>query len=156
MNAKWIATALLCALSGCATLQIDRGSIPTEAAYQVLNAYDFAQTVMVARNPIQYGEGAWPTRSIIGFHPKTGAVLAFGALLGLSHYAVTAWIDREADATGSDAWNIARWAWRIGSLADPAYNVSHGRSLGLRPFGGTIHTPTTAPSFPVPPPRPVS
>lgn len=138
---RLICAAAMLALSGCATLQIDRGSIPTEAIYQALNAADFAQTVTIARNPTKYRETGWPTADIIGSHPSESRALAFGALQGLAHYAVTGWLDREADATGAPAWNAARWIWNIGSLYAPARNVYDNHRMGLHLFGATAASP---------------
>lgn len=127
--------AALC-LSGCATLSIDSSSVPTEGAYQALNAIDMSQTVMTARNPAHFWEHDWPTTALIGRHPSTGGVVAYGALVGAAHYAVTGWLDRQVDATGSSNWATARWVWRLGTLVSPVYNIINNHQIGLRPFGG--------------------
>ena len=137
MKLHYVAAILGCAMaSGCATLQIYPDSVPTEVAYQALNAADFAQTVTVARNPDRYQESAWPTHDIIGTHPSPQGAVAFGAVQGVIHYAVTGWLDREADATGAPGWNVAKWVWNIGTLYSPAHNVIRNHEIGLTLFGG--------------------
>jgi hypothetical protein len=129
------------ALGGCATLTIDESSVPTEIAYQTLNAADFAQTVTGARNPTRYEEVAWPTNKVIGHHPSPAGAEAFGAAWGLGHYLVTGWLDREADATGQPAWQVARWAWNLGTLFATGQNVVRNHKIGLTLFGGREPAP---------------
>jgi len=117
-------------LSGCATLER-----PEEALWQTANAVDFSQTVNTARRPDCYHEGAFPTRLVLGEHPSTGAVLAFGAAYGLFHLAISDYLRRQVEETELDRWRALYWVWELGTLADTGHNVLHNHSIGLKPLG---------------------
>lgn len=119
-------------ISGCSSLP--EISTP-EVAWQAVHAVDFAQTDMTARDPDCYKESAWPTANIIGSHPSQAGLAAYWAAESAAHYAVSRWLDREEDATGSRAWGWARTAWYAVTIGASLDNVVHNHSIGLHPFG---------------------
>lgn len=121
---------LLLLLTGCATLQR-----PEEALWQTTNAFDFSQTVQIAREPKCYAESGEPTRTFIGYHPSVPTVIGFGAAYGLFHLGVSRYLSMKVDNTDADSWRAVYWLWQLGTLADSVHNVVHNRSIGLRPFG---------------------
>lgn len=128
-------------LGGCASLSLaptKTDSFPTtplEIAYQVTNAVDFAQTVNTARRPDCYRESDLVTSQIIGSHPSTQSVEAMWAIQSAAHYLVSNWLDREAEATGSRSWEVARIIWHGAMLGNSIRNVVANERIGLRPFG---------------------
>ncbi len=62
-----------------------------EAAYQILNAIDWAQTRQIARQPEKYSEAGtdqYGSASIIGEHPSRNAVNAWHLVKALGHPAI--------------------------------------------------------------------
>lgn len=131
------ALAAFTLLAGCSTLAPNREASPAaEITWQALNAVDFSQTVMTARNPQKYWEHGLPTSYVIGNHPSVTQVEAYWAVESVAHLAVSNWLAREIDATDSDKWRAARTAWYVLSIGLSSYNVHRNWSIGLRPFGG--------------------
>lgn len=106
-----------------------------EGAFQIANAYDYAQTINTARRPDCYRENDPFTRRIIGVHPSSGAVGAMWAAQAGAHLLVTRWLDREVDATDQSGWKAARWIWHGLTLGNAVMNVMRNNEIGLRPFG---------------------
>jgi hypothetical protein len=104
-----------------------------------LNAYDFAQTVETARSPGCFREIDPITSKLVGLHPSSRTVALTWAGYSVTHYAVTAWLDRTVEATDSRAWRIVRGAWHVLTIANSAQIVSRNADLGLQPFGGAHH-----------------
>jgi hypothetical protein len=136
-----IAGAVLVAVSGCAVeIPLGPSDAPrihvsrTEEVYQALHAYDFAQTVTVAREPACYHENDPLTAALIGSHPSESNVEMVWAAESLGHLAVTNWLDREVDATDSPGWIRARRFWHGLSIGIEGYYVARNASIGLGPF----------------------
>lgn len=136
----------LCAvlmLSGCAvTIPVGgehraplRMSAP-EAIWQAVNFADLAQTVTIARRPVEYAEHGFPAHYVIGEHPSEQSVERYFAAAAVAHYAVSGWLDRMAEATGADGWRWARRAWYAATIGYSAYNVTHNATIGIEPFAG--------------------
>ena len=139
---RFVTLLLCCLVSGCASLNFNGNPLdtfpskPLEATWQTLNAIDYSQTVNTARRPdCGYYEKAWPTAEIIGEHPSVSGVGAMWALDSASHLFVSAWLDREVDATDSDGWRAIRLFWHALRLADTAHNIVDNHHIGLKPFG---------------------
>lgn len=140
-----IPLAVLGLLTGCATLtgktSATGDAFPSaglELAYQLASGLDYATTVNTARRPDCYREVAIPTRQILGDHPSVNGVKAYWALTAVAHVAVSAWLDREVEATDSDGWRTARIAWHVISMvsaAESTRNYVNNTKIGLRPFG---------------------
>jgi hypothetical protein len=105
-----------------------------EVSYQALHAYDYAQTVQIARSPC-YEEVDPITSNIIGHHPTQTKVELWWAAESMLHYAISGWLDRTAEAEGG-GWHVVRAVWNVGSVAWEARDVVHNARMGLRPFGG--------------------
>lgn len=119
-------TPLILCLTGC------------ETTFQVLNAVDFSQTVNTARRPDCYEEGDPLARAIIGEHPSEAGVIAYGVAYGAAHYAISAWLDRQVEATDDDGWIWIRKGWHLVTIIGAADNVIHNHSIGLRPFSSGV------------------
>ncbi len=137
---KHAAAPLVALLAGCAALQ-EGARDKSEWVYQGLHAVDFAQTVTIARRPQRYYEADPLTSRLIGRYPSERSVEAAWAGLSLAHLLVTGWLDREAEATGSDWWRAAKWVWQIASIGESAYCVHENFSEGLDLFGGRDGAP---------------
>ena len=140
MRASFFALRLPAALSGCATLEQPRSpdtiaSGALEAAFQTSNAIDYAQTINTARRPDCLAETGPTTSQIIGEHPTESRVAAMWVAQSAVHYLVTAWLDREVDATDGTGWRVARMLWHGVAPGDSLRNVVHNSEIGLRPFG---------------------
>jgi hypothetical protein len=120
-------------LTGCAEL---RSPSYPEIAYQIANGYDFAQTVNTARGAkCGYYEKDPVTSQIIGTHPTVPAVEGMWAAQALGHYLISNWLDREIDATDSDAWRGVRIIWFALTLGNAVHNDVANARIGLTPFG---------------------
>jgi hypothetical protein len=132
-------------LTGCATLtgktEVTGDDFPSaglELAYQLASGLDYSTTVNIARRPDCYREVGFPTRQILGEHPSVSGVKAYWALTGVAHIAVSAWLDREVEATDEDAWRAVRIAWHVISMvsaAESTHRYLENTKIGLRPFG---------------------
>lgn len=136
-------SVVVCALAGCTTLrtptqtqtQDNFPSAALETAYQLASAVDYSTTVNLARRPDCYHESIFPTRQFLGEHPSVTGVEAYWAASSVAHYEVSRWLDREVDATDSDGWRAARWAWHIATIAVSVRADISNYRIGLRPFG---------------------
>lgn len=122
-------------LTGCASFTpAERNA---EIAWQALNAVDAGQTVTIARRPWSYSEVGVPSRFVIGRQPTERKTEEYFAASAVAHYAVSAWLSREADSTGDSRWRWALRGWQAVSLAYSAYNVAHNASMGIPVFGSS-------------------
>jgi hypothetical protein len=134
LDFKLVLIALALVVGGCATL-----TSPPELAFQAVNAVDWSQTLQTARSPGCYRENdsAWA----IGEHPSERSVAAAWAVQAGAHLAVSAWLDREVDATDSRGWRVTRAVWQVATIGIETRNVVRNANAGLRPFGGDACKP---------------
>jgi hypothetical protein len=135
-GSKIVAALVSGTLAACASLEAGVHD-KSEWLLQASNAVDFSQTVTIARHPRCYYERNPLTSEIIGAHPSEAGVIRVWAAYSLAHAAITGWLDREADATGSRWWYAAKWTWRTVSLGESFYSVRENASLGLPMFGSS-------------------
>ncbi len=96
-------------------------------------------TINIARRPDCYIESNPITLHLIGAHPSTGAVAGMWAAQATAHYAVSAWLDREVDATDSRGWRVTRSIWQVLTIGMAGYNVARNRDMSLPPFGDGVN-----------------
>lgn len=135
-----ILLAVLAHCTGCASYT-NPSTRRAEAAWQVLAAYDTAQTVTIARSPTCLREADKFASFIYGTdHPSPQRVLATNALLAWAHWEAGAWIDRLTEhAIASEDPNrgllfIARGTYYTTSFLGTGLAVGNNVSLGIKPF----------------------
>ena len=109
-------------LSGCA-------ASPTEKAWQALHVIDVAQTINGPARDDCYREAHWP-KYVIGDKPSTEAVIAWGVVIGVAHYAFDRWLT-ETGRADHPAWR----ALRVLDLTYKGYTVGNNHHIGVRPWG---------------------
>ena len=94
-----------------------------EAAWQVANVVDWAQTVKGPVKDACFDEQ--PSAWAIGTKPSVGGVVAFGAVEGLLHYAVSGWLD-------SNAPRWTGWVWQAVTFGAKVDVIHHNYAIGIR------------------------
>lgn len=112
--------------AGCSH-SADYETVAEEFAFHALHLVDTAQTLDIARHPVQYRESSaicygamW-----IGPHPSQRAVWEYMGAHAVLHTAVT---------LAMVHYNAPRWAiraWEATGIGIEAYTVSHNASIGL-------------------------
>lgn len=135
-----LALVLLMTCTGCATMPTDPGSRKAEAAWQLLDAIDTAQTVQIARNPTCFREANPAAAFLYGSdQPKPQRVLVTNLALMLVHSSVSRWFDdgyarAVASEDGSPGpWAVGRIAWHAVSILGTGAAVSNNFSRGIGP-----------------------
>ena len=94
-----------------------------ELTWQALNIADWAQTIKGPVRDPRFVEvnSAWA----LGAKPSAGGVIAFGAAVGVLHYAVSGWLDS----------NAPRWAartWEAVTIVGKVDVIRHNYFIGIR------------------------
>lgn len=115
-----IVIIMLALLSGCATLPKEQRI--EEATYQVLNAFDAAQTYEIAANPRKWHERS----ALLGRHPSETSVVAYMGAEAWAHAVITqTMVNRDTPMWIQRSWAAVSIGWK-------ADNVVRNYNIGIR------------------------
>ena len=118
------------ALAGCANLSHE--TVAEESMWQAENVIDFMQTTEISREPTHFYEDG--TMSVFtGPHPSEGQVIAYSALFGAAHFAVTEVLNLETQ--GEYPWLERTWQFAGLCFKTNVIRTNHRHGLS---FTGTF------------------
>ena len=117
--------------AGCAELPRDP-YWKAEAAWQTGHVVDVLQTINGPARDECFFEDDPVTKKLIGKHPNTGEVVAWGVATGVLHYGVSKGLEH------LNAPNWVKIGWQGISLTTKAYTVVNNHNEGIRPWGGNV------------------
>lgn len=129
---KLLVIPLLLLSVGCSSLPKDP-LWKAELGWQVLHGVDVLQTVNgPGRNPECFYESGFITKDLIGEHPSTGQVIAWGVGSSLLHFGVTSLLDH----INAKPW--VKIAWQGVTLTTTSATIIQNHREGVRPWGDNV------------------